>query len=394
MNGKRSRVAPHVAELPKSGIRKFFDIVAKSKGVVSLGVGEPDFDTPWHISRAATTSIEDGGTHYTSNLGTIELREAISRYLKRRFGATFDPGGEILVTVGVSEAIDLAVRAICSPGDEVLYHEPCFVSYAPVIRLAHAVPVAVETKVEDGFRLDLAALEARVTPRTRAVLLNFPCNPTGATLTAEEMLEVLRFAERHDLLVLADEVYSELNYAAEEGETLPSFSSFPEFRDRVVLLNGFSKSWAMTGYRLGYACGPRDVVEAMMKIHQYGIMSAPTPSQAAGVEAMDFGDADVSRMRAEYRRRRDFLVPALNAMGLKTVMPNGAFYVFSDIRPTGLDDEAFALRLLKEHSVAVVPGSAFGPCGAGFVRMSYATSMEKLHIAVGRIGDALGRRGK
>ena len=249
MNVKRSRVAPHVAELPKSGIRKFFDIVAKSKGVVSLGVGEPDFDTPWHISRAATTSIEDGGTHYTSNLGTIELREAIARYLARRFGATFDPGGEILVTVGVSEAIDLAVRAICSPGDEVLYHEPCFVSYAPVIRLAHAVPMAVETKVENGFRLDLAALEAKVTPRTRAVLLNFPCNPTGATLTAEEMLEVLRFAERHDLLVLADEVYSELNYAAEEGETLPSFSSFPEFRDRVVLLNGFSKSWAMTGYR-------------------------------------------------------------------------------------------------------------------------------------------------
>ena len=393
MSVRRSRVAPHVAELPKSGIRKFFDIVAKSKGVVSLGVGEPDFDTPWHISRAAMTSIEDGGTHYTSNLGTVELREAIARYLARRFGAAFDPGGEILVTVGVSEAIDLAVRAICSPGDEVLYHEPCFVSYAPVVRLAHAVPVAVETKAEDGFRLDLAALEAKVTPRTRALLLNFPCNPTGATISREKMLEVLRFADRHDILVLADEVYSELNYETEEGEMLPSFSSFPEFRDRVVLLNGFSKSWAMTGYRLGYACGPRDVVEAMMKIHQYGIMSAPTPSQAAGVEAMDFGDADVGRMRAEYRRRRDFLVSALNAMGLATAMPSGAFYAFSDIRSTGLDDEAFALRLLKEHSVAVVPGSAFGLSGAGFVRLSYATSMEKLHIAVERIGNALGRRG-
>ena len=392
MSAGKSRIAPHVAVLPRSGIRKFFDVVAKSKGVVSLGVGEPDFDTPWHISRAAITSIEDGGTHYTSNLGTVELREAIARYLKRRFGASFDPGREILATVGVSEAIDLAVRALCSPGDEVIYHEPCFVSYSPTIRLAHAVPVAAETRAEDGFRLEPAALEAKVTPRTKAVLLNFPCNPTGATLSRGDMLEILRIAERHDLVVLADEVYSELNYDAPADEPLASFASFPEFRDRVVLLNGFSKSWAMTGYRLGYACGPEDVVGAMMKIHQYGIMSAPTPSQAAGVEAMDHGDPDVVRMREEYRRRRDFLVPALNEMGLGTVMPKGAFYAFADIRSSGLSDEDFALRLLEEHAVAVVPGSAFGPSGAGYVRLSYATSMEKLRIAVERMAKFLGKQ--
>ena len=385
----RTRVAQHVAELPKSGIRKFFDIVAQSKDVVSLGIGEPDFDTPWHISRAAMMCLENGGTHYTSNLGTPELRQAICRYLSRRFGSSFDWQREVLVTVGVSEAIDLAIRAICAPGDEVLYHEPCFVSYAPMIRLAHAVPVAVETRVEDAFRLTVEALERKVTPKTRAILLNFPCNPTGATLSREDMLEILSFAERHDLLILADEVYSELNYEAmAKGEAegrLVSFSSFPEYRDRVILLNGFSKSWAMTGYRLGYACGPDDVIDAMMKIHQYGIMSAPTLSQAAGVEAMDNGDNDVAHMRREYRRRRDYLVPALNAMRLATLQPKGAFYLFTDIRSTGLDDNAFAMRLLKEFGVAVVPGSAFGGSGAGFVRLSYATSMERIRMAVGRM---------
>ena len=384
------RVAPHVAELPKSGIRKFFDIVAQSKDIVSLGVGEPDFDTPWHISRAAVTSLENGGTHYTSNLGTPALRQAIDRYLSRRFDAHFDWQKEILVTVGVSEAIDLAIRAICSPGDEVLYHEPCFVSYAPTIRLAHAVPVCVKTRVEDEFRLTVKAMEAKVTPKTKAILLNFPCNPTGATLSRDDMGEILRFAAKHDLIVLADEVYSELNY--ESGEGIPhlhSFTSFPEYHDRVILLNGFSKSWAMTGYRLGYACGPVDIIDAMMKIHQYGIMSAPTLSQAAGVEAMDHGDKDVDRMRREYRRRRDYLVPELNRMGLKTVMPKGAFYIFSDIRSTGLSDEEFALKLLKDFGVACVPGSAFGACGAGFVRMSYATSLEKIRLAVERIGKML-----
>ena len=382
----RERVAQHVKELPKSGIRKFFDIVAQSKDIVSLGVGEPDFNTPWHISRAAVTCLEDGGTHYTSNLGTPELRQAIARYLKRRFDAQFDWKNEILVTVGVSEAIDLAIRAICSPGDEVLYHEPCFVSYAPTIRLAHAVPVSVETRVEDEFRLTVAALEKKVTKRTKAILLNFPCNPTGAVLGREDMEGILKFAKKHDLIVLADEVYSELNY---DNDELISFASFSEYHDRVVLLNGFSKSWAMTGYRLGYACGPEDVIDAMMKIHQYGIMSAPTLSQAAGVEAMDHGDKDVDRMRREYKKRRDYLVPSLNELGLRTVMPKGAFYIFSDIRSTGLSDEDFALKLLKEFGVAVVPGSAFGACGAGFVRMSYATSLEKIKVAVERIGKML-----
>ena len=382
----KERVAKHVAELPKSGIRKFFDIVAQSKDIVSLGVGEPDFNTPWHISRAAVTCLEDGGTHYTSNLGTPALRQAIVRYLARRFDAKFDWEKEVLVTVGVSEAIDLAIRAICSPGDEVLYHEPCFVSYAPTVRLAHAVPVCVETRVEDEFRLTVAALEKKVTKRTKAILLNFPCNPTGAVLSREDMEGILKFAKEHDLIVLADEVYSELNY--EDGD-LVSFASFPEYHDRVILLNGFSKSWAMTGYRLGYACGPEDVIDAMMKIHQYGIMSAPTLSQAAGVEAMDHGDKDVDRMRREYRKRRDYLVPALNEFGLKTVMPKGAFYIFSDIRSTGLKDDEFALKLLKEFGVAVVPGSAFGACGAGFVRMSYATSLEKIKLAVERIGKML-----
>jgi len=393
----KTRIARHVADLPKSGIRKFFDIVAQSKDIVSLGVGEPDFDTPWHISRAAVTCLENGGTHYTSNLGTPALRQAICRYLARRFGATFDWTKEVLATVGVSEAIDLAIRALCEPGDEVLYHEPCFVSYAATIRLAHAVPVAVETHAADEFRLTVAALEAKVTPKTKALLLNFPCNPTGATLNAAQMKEILDFCERHDIILLADEVYSELNYEIEEAEDahaeaqlLPSFAAFADARDRVVLLNGFSKSWAMTGYRLGYACGPADIIDAMMKIHQYGIMSAPTLAQAAGVEAMDFGDKDVARMRREYRKRRDYLVPALNALGLKTLLPKGAFYLFPDIRSTGLTSEEFALRLLKEHGVACVPGGAFGPCGEGYVRMSYATSLDKIKLAVARLAKMLG----
>ena len=383
---RRTFIAPHVAELPKSGIRAFFDIVAQRKDVISLGVGEPDFDTPWHVSRAAVTALENGQTHYTSNLGTPELRQAIAAYLKRRFNAPYDWRRQILVTVGVSEAIDLAIRAITSPGDEILYHEPCFVSYAATIRLAHGTPVAVETRVADAFRLTVADLERKVTPRTKALLLNFPCNPTGATLSRADMKAIAKFVLKHDLLLLADEVYSELIYPPKGVSAKPlSFASMPELKDNLVLLNGFSKSWAMTGYRLGYACGPHDVVDAMMKIHQYGIMSAPTLSQAAGVEAMEHGDEDVARMRAEYRRRRDFLVAALNAAGLKTLLPAGAFYLFTDIRSTGLTSQEFAVRLLEEKSVACVPGSAFGACGEGFVRFSYATSYEKIQEAAARI---------
>jgi aminotransferase len=377
----RDFTAKHVAALPKSGIRKFFDIVAQRKDVISLGVGEPDFDTPWHISRAAVTCLEDGGTHYTSNLGTPALRQAICRYLKRRFNASFAWDCETLVTVGVSEAIDLAIRAITEPGDEIIHHEPCFVSYAPTIRMAHGVPVCAETCAKDGFRLTVKALEKIVTPKTKALLLNFPCNPTGAALTQHDMESIAKFVLKHDILLLSDEVYSELVYDRKPA----SFSSFPELKDNLILLNGFSKSWAMTGFRLGYACGPKSLIGTMMKIHQYGIMSAPTLSQAAGAEAMDNGDGDVARMRAEYKRRRDFLVDALNRSGLETILPKGAFYVFANIEKTGLEDEEFCLRLLEEHGVACVPGSAFGSCGKGFVRMSYATSLDKLRIAAERI---------
>ena len=379
----RDFTAKHIAELPKSGIRKFFDIVAQRNDVISLGVGEPDFDTPWHIARAAVTCLEDGGTHYTSNLGTPELRQAICRYLKRRFGSDYNWANETLVTVGVSEAIDLAIRAITSPGDEIIYHEPCFVSYAPTIKMAHGVPVCAQTCARDGFRLTVDALEKIVTPKTKALLLNFPCNPTGAALTLRDMKEIAKFVLKHDILLLSDEVYSELVYDRKPA----SFSSFPELKDNLVLLNGFSKSWAMTGFRLGYACGPAPLIGTMMKIHQYCIMSAPTLSQAAGAEAMDRGDGDVDRMRSEYRRRRDFLVAALNKAGLKTLLPKGAFYVFADIRNTGLTGEEFCLRLLDEHGVACVPGSAFGACGEGFVRMSYATSLEKIRIAAERLSE-------
>ena len=388
-DARKCRVAAHVAQLPKSGIRKFFDIVAQRKDVISLGVGEPDFDTPWHISRAAVTCLENGGTHYTSNLGTPELRQAIARYLERRFSAAYSWEKELLVCVGVSEAIDLAIRALCSPGDEVLYHEPCFVSYAATIRLAHAVPVAVETRAEDDFRLTVEALEKKVTGRTKALLLNFPCNPTGAMLSPSEMEAILDFAQRRDIIVLTDEVYSELVYDTDANKPLTGFCSFPRHRDRAVRLNGFSKSWAMTGYRLGFAAGPADIIDAMMKIHQYGIMSAPTLSQAAGVEAMDHGDRDIDRMRREYRKRRDFLAPALNSLGLKTFLPKGAFYIFPDITSTGMSSEEFALRLLNEQGVACVPGEAFGKCGEGFVRMSYATALDKIKTAVDRIAAML-----
>ena len=388
----KERIARHVVELPKSGIRKFFDIVAQSKDVISLGVGEPDFDTPWHISRAAVTCLEDGGTHYTSNLGTPKLRQAIVRYFKRRFNTDYAWDKEVLVTVGVSEAIDLAIRALCSPGDEVMFHEPCFVSYAATVRLAHAVPVAVPTCVENAFRLTVEELEKYVTPKTRALLLNFPCNPTGATLSRAEMAEILDFCERHDIILISDEVYTELNYEIEDGAeevVLDSFGSFERYRDRVLVLNGFSKSWAMTGYRLGFACGPEDIIGAMMKIHQYGIMSAPTLAQAAGVEALDFGDKDIARMRGEYKKRRDYLVNALNSMGLKTLMPKGAFYLFVDIRSTGMTSEDFTMRLLKDFGVACVPGSAFGASGEGFVRMSYATSLENIKLAAERIAGMM-----
>ena len=380
---KRNFIANHVAELPKSGIRAFFDIVAQRHDIISLGVGEPDFDTPWHICRAAEVALEEGFTHYTSNLGTPQLREAVSAYMSRRFNASYNPANQVLITVGVSEALDLLIRAICAPGDEVLYHEPCFVSYNPTIRLAHAVPVAVETYAQSNFRLTVDELEKKVTPKTKALILNFPCNPTGATLNDADMRAIADFAIKHDILIVADEVYSELAY---DGN-VRSFASIPEIADRLVVLNGFSKAWAMTGFRLGLACGPVEINDMMMKIHQYGIMSAPTLSQFAGVEALNRGDDDIAAMREEYRRRRNFIVASMNELGLKTFMPEGAFYIFPDITSTGLDSHTFALRLLEEHAVACVPGSAFGACGEGFIRCSYATSMEKLKIAAERFGN-------
>ncbi len=374
-------VAPHVRSLPKSGIRDFFDIVAGRKDVISLGIGEPDFQTPWHIRERAIEAIERGATRYTSNLGAPELRQALAAYMRQSFQCDYDWQHEILVTVGVSEAFDLAMRAVLSPGDEVLYHEPCFVAYAPLIRMAHGVPVPVETFRKDDFRLTVAELEKKVTPRTRALLLNFPNNPTGATLDRADTEALADFAIRHNLLVISDEVYSELTY--EGGRH--SMAAIPRLRDRLIFLNGFSKAWSMTGFRLGYACAPAPLTDAMMKIHQFGMMCASSISQTAGLEAVRHGDAAINEMRDSYHLRRNFVVASLNEMGLDCFMPRGAFYVFPSIQSTGLSSKEFALRLLNEYNVACVPGGAFGACGEGFLRCAYATGMEPLKEAMDRM---------
>jgi len=379
----RNFVAPHVRGLPKSGIRDFFDIVAGRKDVLSLGIGEPDFQTPWHIREKAIESLERGATRYTSNLGTPELRQALAVYMRQSFHVEYDWQSEILVTVGVSEAFDIAIRAILSPGDEVLYHEPCFVAYAPLIRMAHGVPVAVETFRKDEFRLTVAELEKKVTPKTRALLISFPNNPTGATLDQKDTEALADFVIRHDLILLSDEVYSELTY--EGGRH--SMASIPRLRDRLIFLNGFSKAWSMTGFRLGYVCAPAPLTDAMMKIHQYCMMCASSTSQIAGLEALKHGEADITEMRDSYKLRRNFIVASLNEMGLDCFMPRGAFYVFPSIQSTGLTSQEFALRLLNERSVACVPGTAFGACGAGFLRCAYATGMEQLKEAMDRLSS-------
>lgn len=383
----RSHVASHIRALPRSGIRDFFDIVATRDDVISLGIGEPDFTTPWHISERAIYSLEHGATHYTANRGLAELRRAICRYTSRSFGIDYDWKDETLVTVGVSEALDLAVRAIVEPGDEILYHEPCFVAYAPIIRMAHGVPVAVPTRFEDGFRLRREELEARVTPRTRALLINFPNNPTGAVLTDADADMIADFVVGHDLLLITDEVYSELTYDVPRV----SVATRPGMRGRTIFMNGFSKAWAMTGYRLGYACAPAEISEAMMKVHQYCMMSAPTPSQKAGIEAIEHGDADVASMRASYDERRDFVYRAFTDMGFDCVRPDGAFYIFPRIGVEGVSSRDFAMRLLDEESVACIPGSAFGPTGEGFLRCSYATGMAQLREAMERISRFVAR---
>jgi len=377
----RNFIAPHLRDIPKSGIRDFFDIVAGRKDVISLGIGEPDFQTPWHIREKAIASIERGATRYTSNLGTPELRQALAEYMRQSFQADYDWRHEVLVTVGVSEALDVALRAVLSPGDEVLYHEPCFVAYAPLIRMVHGVPVAVDTFRKDDFRLTVAELEKKVTPRTRVLLLNFPNNPTGATLDRADTEALADFAIRHDLLVISDEVYSELTY--EGGRH--SMAAIPRLRDRLVFLNGFSKAWSMTGFRLGYVCAPAPLTDAMMKIHQYCMMCASSISQTAGLEALRQGDADIAEMRESYNQRRNFIVSSLNEMGLDCFMPRGAFYVFPSVQATGLSSYDFAMRLLNECSVACVPGTAFGSCGAGFLRCAYATGMDQLKEAMDRM---------
>ena len=379
-----SRIADHVRNIPRSGIRDFFEIVQSMKDVISLGIGEPDFVTPWHIREAAVYSLEKGKTGYTSNLGSPRLRRSIAAYVEKHFSVSYNPHDEIIVTVGVSEAIDLALRALLNPGDEVLYHEPCYVSYGPSIRLAGGVPVPVATRGADEFSLRAADLEKAVTKKTRLLMLNFPTNPTGAVMPLEELKKVAAFAAKHDLVVLTDEIYSELTY-----DELPhhSIAALPGMKERTVFLHGFSKAFAMTGWRIGYACGPADIIEAMMKIHQYSMLCAPIMAQEAAVEALERGTRSMERMREEYRLRRNFIVSSLNEAGIPCHLPKGAFYVFPDIRGTGLTSREFSLKLLETKNVAVVPGTAFGTCGEGYVRCSYATAMDQIKIAVERITD-------
>ncbi len=378
------RISRQVKKLPRSGIRDFFDLVQAREGVISLGVGEPDFATPWHIREAAIFSLERGETSYTSNLGLPSLRKAIASYVHAHFGIDYDPNDEILVTVGVSEALDLACRARHDPGDEVVYHPPCYVSYDPSIAMAYGVPVPVATRPEHDFALLASDVEAALTDKSKVLMLNFPTNPTGAVEPPEELEKLARLAVERDLIVITDEIYSELLY---DGRSHTSILAFPGMRERTVLLHGFSKAFAMTGFRLGYACAPPPLTEAMMKIHQYSMLCAPITSQVAAKEALDHGAAEVERMRHSYFLRRNKTVSRLNAAGLPCFEPGGAFYVFPDIRSTGLSSKDFAMRLLESKGVAVVPGTAFGPGGEGYVRCCYATAADQLETALGAIAD-------
>jgi aminotransferase len=380
----KKHIAHHVRDIPRSGIRDFFEIVQSMKDVISLGIGEPDFNTPWHIREAAIYSLEKGRTGYTSNLGLPRLRESIAEYVSEHFNIRYQAQTEVLVTVGVSEAIDLALRALINPGDEVLYHEPCYVSYSPSITLSHGVPVSIPTFARDNFRLTAAELEKKITGASKVLMMNFPCNPTGATQTREELEKIAALCVRNDLVVLTDEIYSELTY---DGAQHISIASLPGMRERTIFLHGFSKAYAMTGFRIGYACAPAILIEAMMKIHQYGILCAGITAQDAAIEALEQGAADVENMRREYELRRNFIVSSFNDMGLDCFKPFGSFYVFPSIARTGLTSQEFSVGLLREKSVAVVPGTAFGASGEGFVRACYATSLDQLKIAVGRIGE-------
>jgi len=387
MNNLQDLIASHVRSIPRSGIRDFFEIVQTMDDVISLGIGEPDFDTPWRIREAAIYSLEQGRTGYTSNLGTPQLREAIAKYVEKKFDVKYDAKSEVIVTVGVSEAIDLALRALLNPGDEVLYHEPCYVSYNPSAVLAHGVAVSIPTFEADNFRLTARELEKKITPRSKVLMLNFPCNPTGATQSREELQRIAALCQRHNLIVLTDEIYSELTY---DGAEHVSIASLPRMRERCVFLHGFSKAFAMTGFRIGYACAPAALTEAMMKIHQYSILCAGITAQDAALEALDSGEKDVLMMRREYERRRNFIVSAFNEIGLPCFKPHGSFYVFPNITSTGLTSQEFSVRLLREKKVAVVPGPAFGASGEGFVRACYATSLEQIKVAMEKIAEFVG----
>ncbi|NLF66804.1 MAG: aminotransferase class I/II-fold pyridoxal phosphate-dependent enzyme [Chloroflexi bacterium] len=382
-------IADKVAKTPPSGIRKFFDIAATMQNVISLGIGEPDFVTPQPIVEAGIASLRRGETRYTSNSGTWELRSALAKHLQALYGLSYDPEEEILITVGVSEALYLAMAATLNPGDEVIIPEPCFVSYAPEVSFAGGVPVTIPTYVENDFKVTAETIAANITPQTRGILIGYPNNPTGAVMTREILTDIVALAVEHDLLLYSDEIYDQLVY----GVPHVSVPSLPGARERTILLGGFSKNYAMTGWRIGYACAPAPLLGAMRKVHQYTIMSAPTTAQAAALVALEQGQPFVEEMRNEYDRRRRLVVDGFNTLGLGCFEPRGAFYAFPSIRRSGMSSDDFAMCLLEEEEVAVVPGDAFGACGAGYVRVSYATAYEKLEEALNRLESFMRRHG-
>ena len=377
----RNPLADKVVEIQPSGIRKFFDVVSEMPDAISLGVGEPDFDTPWHIRDEGIYSLEQGRTFYTSNSGLKELKVEIANYLKRRMACSYDPNSEVMVTVGGSEAIDMALRAMLNPGDEVLIPQPSYVSYLPCTVLADGVPVIIELKAENEFRLTKQELLDAITDKTKVLILPFPNNPTGAIMEKEDLEAIAEVIREKDIFVISDEIYAELTY---KGDPV-TIASLPGMKERTILINGFSKAYAMTGWRLGYACGPKEIISQMVKIHQFAIMCAPTTSQYAAVEALKNGDADVEEMRTAYNQRRRYLMHAFEEMGLECFEPYGAFYVFPCIKEFGMTSDEFATRFLEQEKVAVVPGTAFGACGEGYLRISYAYSLENLKIAMEKL---------
>lgn len=383
----RNPLADKIVGIKPSGIRKFFDIVSEMKDAISLGVGRPDFDTPWHIRDEGIYSLEKGRTFYTSNAGLKELRQEVSHYMNRKHGVNYDPIQEVLITVGGSEAIDIGMRAMLNPGEEVLIPQPSYVSYEPCTIMAGGTPVIIDLKAENEFRLTAEELEAAITDRTKLLILPFPNNPTGAIMERKDLEAIAEVIVRHDIFVMSDEIYGELTYT----EKHVSIVELPGMRERTILINGFSKAYAMTGWRLGYACGPARIIEQMTKLHQFAIMCAPTTSQYAAIEALKNGDEDIAQMRVAYNQRRRYLMNAFREMGLDCFEPFGAFYVFPCIREFGMTSDEFATRFLEEEKVAVVPGTAFGDCGEGYLRISYAYSLEKLKIAIGRLEHFVNR---